>query len=563
MQKKYTKILINIFYSLTNEILTQSEIKPLFGYIIITLRFLLLIPTLINPDNLLILKNIDIKNIELINILLPYKLIKDYSIYICIGLSFCFLAIILFLIIFLRKIYKKNLQKKYLNLFGNFLYIFEYIISPIILGLIINFFFNDKSISDIYTYIFSVIFFFAGIIFFTLWILLTLFYFNFFLESKDVLSRFPCLFYIGLRIYLLIIIFFDIFLVNEHKDKIMIILNFINFLLLFSQYLLNITYYNYNMNVYYGFLIIFYFWINLIYIFGKLIIITMIQENGILLFFIGFAFLIWTIMVYRNYFFYKLLTMINEDIKNPNYFDKRIRYFIFISNDYENNKNNELLLISILQSHVQICKDVQCCCKKRKNNIGIFKDKNFIKNLILGDIKNKVLKNPYSHIIRINYIIYLLEKNTNFASLNEEIRTYEKIFKNNLPIFYEFCIKRIKKKFKKKLNEYNLGIDPENFQKIKKYDIYKLNIEKSITEIINQLEIFWMLLKEKNYKVPKIEKICNLILKNKKLIEELFEKIQKIKDNNKNMYLIINFFYEKILDDPIISFEYMKKIKVR
>ena len=563
MENKYSKKIKENLYNLANEILDHTETKPIFGYLIITFRFLILIPTLINLENLLIFKNIDLSKVDLINIFLPYKLIKQYTINLCIILFSLFLLILLFLFFSIQKIYKKKLKSKYKNFFGNFLYIYEYIISPLILGLIINFFFTENNIGNIYRYIISTIFFIFGIIFLIIWILLTLFYFNFFLISRDVLSRFPCLFYIGLRIFLLIIIFFDIFLISDYKDKIMIILNLTNFFLLISQYLLNITYYNYQINIYYGFLIIFYFWINLIFIFGKLIIIPMIEANGQLLFFLGLFFLIWTIVVYRNFFFYKLLTKNNQDIKNHNYFDKRIRYLIFISQDYENNKNNELLLISILQSHVQICKDIHCCCKKRKKNIGIIKDKIFIKNLILGDIKKKVFKNPNSHIIRINYIIYLLEKNNNFSCLNEEIRTYEKYFKNNLPIFYEFCLERIKKRLKNKLNKYNLGIDPENFQKIKKYDVYKLDIENSIIEIINQLQIFWGLLKEKNYKVSKIEKICNLILKNKKNIENLFQKIQEVKGNNKDIFLIIKFFYEKILDNPIISFNYMKKLKVK
>jgi hypothetical protein len=75
--------------------------------------------------------------------------------------------------------------------------------------------------------------------------------------------------------------------------------------------------------------------------------------------------------------------------------DVRFRYLIGIVKNSKKNKQDELLLTSLIKVHTEKCRDLKCVCKNRKGlydpkkkrssnqNLPLFKDSVFVKSYLL------------------------------------------------------------------------------------------------------------------------------------------------------------------------------------
>ena len=118
--------------------------------------------------------------------------------------------------------------------------------------------------------------------------------------------------------------------------------------------------------------------------------IQQIEQNILILVFVGIAYSIKLFLNIRN-FYVKVLTNSDlNEISDPILLDVKIRTYNLLSKTTED-KKSELLLASLLKIHYDKCKEVKCHCKIRNklydpkgrqqgdNKIQFHKDKVFVK----------------------------------------------------------------------------------------------------------------------------------------------------------------------------------------
>ena len=449
-----------------NLILNQVKISAWIAGLVILLQFVQLIIVMIEFDNLK-LPNSYSSVFYYFNLIIPYKLIETYSLIISfVMLGICCFVLLVIIYGFLAIHFKENPSSVGMKLYGLFLYLYEYVLFlPILGGLLCIYFFpSDMSAQTLIA--FKVVFGFLIAVLFALYLLITLFFFNFFLRSKDAFARGPDLNHCIFRMLFAFLILFDVLIKVDYFD-VKIVLNFALSIILIIDFIHRIPYYNYAVTLFYLFSIFSFFWINLLILFTSLIYIKLIKDNILITVIIGIVLFLWNIYGYKDYLFNTLITRDFSNIANNNHLEKKVRYFLTLIKRSKKNNVDELRLASIIQLHIESCKLGSCICKDRASaydprkkassdlSLPIFKDFVFLKNLLLMLIKettNKLFTSPGLNMV---YILYLFEELGNFGMADQECVAFTNRFKRPTQFTFKFCISRIRIMMKKNLKRFN------------------------------------------------------------------------------------------------------------
>jgi len=220
------------------------------GYIFIVLKIFILLPTILNQEGSFLERNISSKSLNLLNILLPYRFIKEYNLGYCLLITGISLLLLVFIGVGMRNIYKDIWGETFQKFFIFFLYFFEYIMVLQILGFLVQFFVVDKDLSGSFNIIFTVVFLIIIGIYTSIMIFLSLFLFNFYINLKDPLARNPNIFHFFLKIGTLLIMLLDLFYSDKNsKLSLLIIANLVYSIILTIDVVIRLPYYNYNVNI--------------------------------------------------------------------------------------------------------------------------------------------------------------------------------------------------------------------------------------------------------------------------------------------------------------------------
>jgi hypothetical protein len=457
---------IEILIETLNTILNQLRISPWIAGLVVLFQFFQLIIIMLEFD-LLELPTAYSNIFYYFNIIVPYKLFETYSlIIVLIVLGIC--SVIIFVIVYgfwmIRQ--KENPSSSLIKFYGIFIYVYEYVMFLPIFGSLMNIYVLENDMSSQIAIVFMVI---TGIfiaIMTTLYVMSSIFFFNFFLRSKDAFARSPDLHHFIFRIFFLLMTLFDV-LIKHNYFNIKIVVNFGFSVFLCFDFVHRIPYYNYTVTLFYLFSIFSYFWINLLILFTTLIYIKLVKDNILITAIIGIILFLWDIYGYKEYLFNKLISKDFSSIANHNHLEKKVRYFLSLIKNSKKNNVDELRLASIIQMHVESCKDANCICKHRNSaydprkqavsdpSLPIFKDFVFLKNLLLSLIKQTTSKLFTSPNLNMVYILYLFEELGNFGMADQESLAFENRFKKTSLFTFKFCIIRVKIMMKKNLKRFN------------------------------------------------------------------------------------------------------------
>lgn len=449
-----------------NLILNQVKVSSWIAGSVIVLQFVQLIVVMLEFDNLQLPEAYS-KVFYYFNLVIPYKLIETYSLIIALVLlGIC--CLILFVIVygFFAIHFKENPSNIAMKFYGLFLYLYEYVLFLPILGGLLSIYFFPSDMSSQASVAFMIVFGLMIAILFALYLFITLFFFNFFLRSKDAFARSPDLHHCIFRVLFALLVLFDVIIKTDYFD-VKIVVNFGLSIILLIDFIHRIPYYNYAVTLFYLFSIFSYFWINLLILFTSLIYIKLIKDNILITVIIGIVLFLWDIYGYKDYLFNTLITKDFSSIANNNHLEKKVRYFLTLIKNSKKNNVDELRLASIIQLHIESCKIGSCICKNRGSaydprkktssdmSLPIFKDFVFLKNLLLMLIKettNKLFTSPGLNMV---YILYLFEELGNFGMADQECVAFTNRFKRPTQFTFKFCIFRIKIMMKKNLKRFN------------------------------------------------------------------------------------------------------------
>ena len=284
-----------------------------------------------------------------------------------------------------------------------------------------------------------------------------MFFFNFDFKMRDNLSRSYNIMHLVFKMYSILIVALDVYILDsDRKFTAVFFVHFIFSSIFCIDYYGRLPYYNRAVSEYYCYGCFGYFWISLVLLCTFLADYKLITENVVYIILIGLGFFLYIVRTYREYFYRRLIIKEIEEIDNEIHLDARFRYLMEIVQNSKKNRQDELLLISIIKVHTEKCVDVMCVCKNiselydpKSNevsdpNISIFKNTVFIKNYLLMLIKESCKKLPKSSLLNIDLFLFLFKEMHNIPQVNHNIMLFEKQSQQSLFVTVKYAIYRLK-----------------------------------------------------------------------------------------------------------------------
>lgn len=229
---------------------------------------------------------------------------------------------------------------------------------------------------------------------------------------------------------------------------------------------------------------------------------------------------------------------INEEVK----LDVRFRYLVNVVKNSKKNKQDELLLTSLIKVHSEKCKDPKCICKNRQElydpkkrrganvDVPMFKDGVFVKAYMLMLIQKSVAKMPKSSLLNLDYFLFLYEEMANISLVNHQILLFEKSFNNNLFITVQYAIYRLRISIYYELKEINktTEISKVRYETIRLYDDKMAKLKDNCVETIDEFSKMWDILNHPAPDLLTMNKVCAKIVALKETTKKIYSQIYMI-----------------------------------
>ena len=592
---KFDKLKHTVFLTF-HRILSRYCIKEMTAQVLILFQFLQLVAMVINEQNSIQVKIIDRNILELIHSSTFYHLMLKSKIPTKIIASFVIGIFEIYLIYGFIKIFNfdERENKKYdvfKQFYGTMLTLIDLVQSIPILGYLISLFFCGKKtgFNECFNWVhitFIVFGSFQMFIFLCFSTIVWQFFFNFNFKLRDSLSRTPNMMHFVSKIFQIVAVICDVTLesnVNQnekpvHYSKLTIVLAGHTFysLQLCIDYYNRQPYYNAKVSETYCFCVYSYFWVNIIFLLTHQAEVSQLLDNVIYIIVVGLLFFLYIVKKFREKFTYDLIIKEIEEINNEIHLDIRFRYLMNIVKNATSNKQDELLLTSIIKVHVENCTNIQCICKNRhdlfdpKKNVKSnkdqmnFKDPVFVKHYLLKLIKDSTKKYPSSNSLNIDYFLFLFNAQHNLPMANYQILLFEKYYQKDLFITVQYCIYRMRISMLQHLKNHNKHYSVSNirYENVHKYDKSVIKLKKKFSDTIDTYGRMWDILNDSRPDLFLLKNVCDNLSSLKESTLDVYKKLQGITTKCYELFLLMTIYAKYIVLDDVLQNKVRKTIQI-
>ena len=402
-----------------------------------------------------------------------------------------------------------------------------------------------------------------------------MFFFNFDFKLRDNFSRSYNIMHLVFRIFSLLVVGFDVYMPEGSNTKIVAgyFMHLVFAGVFCIDYYNRLPYYNRTVSEFYCYGVFGYFWITLVLIMTYLANYSLTTTNVVWIILVGLVFWLYLVRTYREYFYRRLIIKEIDEIDNEIHLDARFRYLLQIVKDSTKNKQDELLLTSIIKVHTEKCQDVQCVCKRREElydpktktesdkNLQLFKNHVFIKNYLLSLIKDSCKKLPKSSLLNIDLFLFLFKEMNNISQVNHNIILFEKQSQQNLFVTVNYAIYRVKISiyyFLKDRNKNN-KISSIMFENIRVFDEEMKNLSKSCIRIVELYARMWDILSD-GTELGLLERVCMKLIDERSIAEDTYRKINEVTKNSINFLTLMVLYSKFIVFDDLLYSEIRERL---
>lgn len=397
-----------------------------------------------------------------------------------------------------------------------------------------------------------------------------MFFFNFDFKLRDNLARSYNIMHLIFRIYCMIVVGLDVY-IREDSQKLTTVF-FVHFIfasIFCIDYYNRLPYYNPSVSEFYCYGVFGYFWITLVLLITYLANYQLITDNVVYIILIGLGFFLYVVRTYREYFYRGLLIKEIDEIDNEIQLDVRFRYLIRIVQNSKKNKQDELLLSSIIKVHTEKCVDPKCVCKNRaelydpktKQNsnmsVPIFKNEVFIKSYLLMLIKDSCKKLPKSSLLSIDLFLFLFKEMNNIPQVNHNIVLFEKQSQQSLFVTVKYAIYRLKISIYYFLKETNKYEDTSSimYENIRTFDEGMKALSKCFFDISDTYARMWDILDESMPDMLLLERVCTKLIDESKVAEGIYRNILKVTHSSLTFLIAMSLYSRFIVFDDLLFME--------
>ena len=403
-----------------------------------------------------------------------------------------------------------------------------------------------------------------------------MFFFNFDFELKDNLSRSYNIMHLVFRIYSILVVSLDVYLVEgDSKYTTIYIVHFAFATIFCIDYYNRLPYYNRSVSEFYCNGVFGYFWVSLVVLSTHLANYKLMTDNVVYIIFIGLGFFLYVVRTYREYFYRRLIIKEIEEIDNEIHLDARFRYLMQIVQNSKKNKQDELLLTSIIKVHTEKCTEPTCVCKNRSElydpkenaesdmNVPIFKNQVFIKNYLLMLIKDSCKKLPKSSLLNIDLFLFLFIEMGNLPQVNHNIILFEKQSQQSLFVTVRYAIYRLKISLYYDLKMKNKnGINSSlTFENIRVFDEEMKNLNKNCVKIVELYARMWDILGDPVPDIVLLERVCMKLIDERNDAELTYQKLLNVTKASLDFLSTMTLYSKFIAFDDLLFGEVQERMK--
>lgn len=577
----------NMIFTTFHRVLDTLMISTNASKGLIIIQYLQLVMMLINEKNPNLVQVLPFDLLYYIKFPLIYPFLKDYSFVYTILLAapiVLFIGLCFYLFLRIYNLPEKN-HKEYegtKNFFGLSLYCLDTILVIPMFGVSFKLIlcgdgqFQPRcGSSEFFVYLIISLVMLVALL--AVEIFVGMFFFNFDFKMKDNLSRSFNIMHLVFRIYCIMVAGLDVYLKDgDQKLTTVYFIHFIFACIFCIDYYNRLPYYNREVSEYYCYGTFGYFWISFVVLGTFLANYDLITDNIIYIVLIGLGFFLYVVRTYREYFYRRLIIKEIDEIDNEIHLDARFRYLMEIVSNSKKNRQDELLLTSIIKVHTEKCLDVECVCKRRSElydpktrNIGdmsipIFKDQVFIKNYLLMLIKDSCKKLPKSSLLNIDLFLFLFKEMNNIPQVNHNIILFEKQAQQNLFVTVKYAIYRLKISiyyFMKHNNKNYKTSSGIMFEKIRVFDEEMKNLSKNCVKIVELYARMWDILGDVVPDLVLLERVCTRLIDERDNAEQIYFKILNVTKNSLSFLTLMTLYSKFIAFDDLLFSDIQEKLK--
>lgn len=576
----------NLIFTTFHRVLDTLMISSNLSKALIIIQYIQLLTMLINDKNPNMVQVLPRDLLYYIQLLQIYPFLKDFSYVYTVLLA---IPVIIFLsaciYLFLR-IYNlsESRHKEYdgiKHLFGLSMYCIDTILVIPMFGICFKLMLCGNGVhqtgcSSTGFFIYLIIAIILIITLFVIEMCVGMFFFNFDFKLRDNLSRSYNIMHLVFRIYCILVAGLDVFMSDgDQKLTIVYFIHFIFATIFCIDYYNRLPYYNREVSEYYCYGTFGYFWVSLVILSTFLANYPLITDNMIYLILIGLGFFLYVVKTYREYFYRRLIIKEIDEIDNEIHLDARFRYLMQIVRNSKKNKQDELLLTSIIKVHTEKCQDLDCVCKKRPElfdpkskangdqSVPIFKDQVFIKNYLLTLIKDSCKKLPKSSLLNIDLFLFLFKEMANIPQVNHNIILFEKQSQQNLFVTVKYAIYRLKISIYYSLKNSNKNHKTSSimYENIRVFDDEMKNLSKNCVKIVELYARMWDILGDVVPDIVLLERVCTKLIDERNNAELIYHKITNVTKNSLSFLTLMTLYSKFIAFDDLIFCEIQEKLK--
>lgn len=578
----FQNLIFTTFHRILDTLVIGSELSK--GLILV--QFIQLMTMIVNEKNPNLVQVLPRDLLYYIKILLVYPFLKDVSFVYTIILTVpivIFLAVCLYLFFRVYNLSEKK-HKEYggtKRFFGMCMYFIDTILVIPLFGVCFKLTVcgdeqNQPSCNSTGFFIYLIVSIILLLTLFVIEMCVGMFFFNFDFKMKDNLSRSYNIMHLVFRIYCILVAGLDVYM--KEGDQKLTTVYFIHFIfasIFCIDYYNRLPYYNREVSEFYCYGVFGYFWTSLVILSTYLANYGLITNNMIYIILIGVCFFLYVVRTYREYFYRNLIIKEIDEIDNEIHLDARFRYLIQIVKNSKKNKQDELLLTSIIKVHTEKCQDAECVCKKRSTlfdpkqkqsgaeDTRIFKDEVFIKNYLLTLIKDSCKKLPKSSLLNIDLFLFLYKEMNNIPQVNHNIILFEKQSQQSLFVTVKYAIYRLKISiyyFLKDKNKYH-NTSSIMFENIRVFDEEMKNLHKICLKIVELYARMWDILGDVVPDIVLLERVCMKLIDERGNAELIYHKLLSVTNNSLSFLTLMTLYSKFIAFDDLLFSEIQEKLK--
>jgi hypothetical protein len=226
-----------------------------------------------------------------------------------------------------------------------------------------------------------------------------------------------------------------------------------------------------------------------------------------------------------------------------------------------NDREDELLLASLMKIHSDKCTSELCPCGRRDNLYDpktrssaqpeqqLHQDVIFLKHYIVKIIRNGTLKCPESKKIHLDFIYFLFETLGCYTLVFDRIERFRDKFEQTMSMTWEFLLYRLAYKSHEYVHSTNTSKKMNNIYNLENvvlYDKKFAELHSKIYDTATSIYRVWESLKEVIPDLPSVKHFCKETVKNKKQTLQLYEEVKRLNKQSIQLKILMLFYSELI-----------------